>query len=194
MRAGGVVALLHLRRDLVVGLSDDFGEINPSRVVSQSTERSNVGHGRQECTKNESMRHWHPTSHRKALSAAWHRVGWKYRKQGRNPGRMESKLLPEKPSQCPEKSLVPRSQTCGTISPSEVFYGPPLWAERVISPPDQRRLPVTSLDFEQSYVQLHGTSPGRFSRLSNHCGQLRRVRAPGPGSCFHRRRTCGPAD
>src|SRR5580704_2091013 len=63
MRAGGVVALLHLRRDLVVGLSDDFGEINPSRVVSQSTERSNVGHGRQECTKNESMRHWHPTSH-----------------------------------------------------------------------------------------------------------------------------------
>src|SRR5271170_1113535 len=44
--AGLIVAILHLRRDLVVGLGYDPGQINPGGVITQSSEGCDVRHSR----------------------------------------------------------------------------------------------------------------------------------------------------
>ena len=45
LRAGSVVAILHLRRDLVVGLGDDLWNRDPGRVITKGAKGLNVGHG-----------------------------------------------------------------------------------------------------------------------------------------------------
>ena len=45
VRAGGVVAVLHLRSDLVVGLGDDLWDRDPGRVITKRAKGFNVGHG-----------------------------------------------------------------------------------------------------------------------------------------------------
>jgi len=42
--AGIIVAILHGRRDLVVGLGYDLGEIDPGGVIAQGAERCDISH------------------------------------------------------------------------------------------------------------------------------------------------------
>ena len=55
-------------------------------------------------------------------------LGWQ------NGERKSERTLPEKTAALPQKCQLPLPPGCVTISPSEVLCGPPLWAERVISP------------------------------------------------------------
>ncbi len=54
--AGGVIAILRLRGDLVVGLGHDGGRSHTLRIVAEGAERDDVGHGTFHFTKPEDGR------------------------------------------------------------------------------------------------------------------------------------------